>query len=221
VDIIQDWCPYSVIGAPFTVTGADHIPERDPVQHEFPYPVRVREVPIDAIDRFDDLPEMVLGISVIFRSRKRLTAGKTAENEDFGGFPVDRVKTGTALRFQLRGYTNGFHCRVVKKEPGFWSGFFEIEMAVALTVMLDFVTVVDARALDRPVLLLITTPETAGTVGSPELLLVPDEPPDDRMQLFLIRVEHPAMLVCKPLCPFQHIRFSSILFRHSLPAVCS
>jgi hypothetical protein len=82
------------------------------------------------------------------------------------------------------------------------SVFFEIELAVAATVMLDFIPVVYARAFDRTVLLLIAAPEPAWTVQFPEFFLVPDESPDYSAKLFLVRVELPAMLMRKTVCPF-------------------
>jgi hypothetical protein len=87
-----------------------------------------------------------------------------------------------------------------KKRSG--SVFFEIELAVAATVVLDLIPVVYARAFDRTVFLLIAAPEPAGTVGSPKFFLVPDESFEDGAKLFLVRVEHPAMLMRKTVCPF-------------------
>jgi hypothetical protein len=102
------------------------------------------------------------------------------------------------------------------KKGSLW--LFVIEQAVAVPVVRDLVFMVDARAFDSTVALLVTAPQATGTVGPPELILVPDKPPDHNFQVVFIGIEFPPVLAGDPVRPFEHVRFSLGILCHDDPS---
>lgn len=96
------------------------------------------------------------------------------------------------------------------------SGFFKIQVAVAVTLLCDFFFMIYAGAFDCPVLLVVPAPDAAGAVRPAELCLIAHQSLDHGHELLLIGIEGPAVFMRIAFGPFEHISLFCIFFCHGI-----
>jgi hypothetical protein len=92
-DVIENRIPDPGICTALAAAGEDHIPEGDPAFSQMKGPDPIRKITINVKEGLDNLPEVVPHVPVILIFQERLLAWKTAENEYFYRFTMDREET--------------------------------------------------------------------------------------------------------------------------------
>jgi hypothetical protein len=91
--VIENRFPDLGICTTIAATSGKNIPESDPVLCQPRNPVSIGKVPVDIVQSFYNMPEVVLRVPIVLFFLERLSAGKTSENENLHRFTINRKKT--------------------------------------------------------------------------------------------------------------------------------
>jgi hypothetical protein len=92
-NIIENRFPDLGICTTIAATSGKNIPECDPMLCQPRNPYSIGKVPIDIVQGFYNMPEVVLRVPIVLFFLERLSAGKTSENENLHRFTINRKKT--------------------------------------------------------------------------------------------------------------------------------